>query len=246
MRAMAKKIRWLEAAEILGISCRRMRRWKGRWDEHGDDGLFDRRCGKLSPKTSGREHGGGSAAFAIRRSIKTSTWSHFHGKVKREHQIKLSYIWVKTALQTAGLVRRRGKRSKHRKRRAPRPLPGMMLHIDGSKHKWFGDGCYYDLLVVLDDATKEIYYAQLVDAESTFTVVAALREVVEQKGLFCSVYCDRASHFFLTPKPGEPMAELPLGSYPLIHPRRRGRGAELSHLARTAYRKSYECAESRP
>lgn len=78
-----------------------------------------------------------------------------------------------------------------------------MLHIDGSKHQWLDDGCYYDLIVVLDDATNEIYYAQLVQEESTVTVMIALREVIEKYGLFCSLYCDRASHFFLTPKAGE-------------------------------------------
>lgn len=132
---------------------------------------------------------------------------HFHEKLKSEHQIRLSYTWVKTALQTAGLIRPEHRRSKHRKRREPRPLPGMMLHIDGSKHQWFDDGCYYDLIVVLDDATNEVYYAQLVPEESTVTVLAALREVIEKKGLFCSLYCDRASHFFLTPKAGERVAD---------------------------------------
>jgi hypothetical protein len=107
----------------------------------------------------------------------------------------------------AGLVKRARKRGKHRKRRERRPLPGMMLHIDGSHHSWFQDGCYYDLLAIMDDATNEIYYAQLVEAESTFTVMTALREVSETKGLFCSLYSDRASHFFLTPKAGEPVAD---------------------------------------
>jgi hypothetical protein len=78
----------------------------------------------------------------------------------------------------------------------------MLLHLDGSSHAWFGDGQRYDLLVVLDDATSEIYYAQLVEEESTRTVLAALREVVERKGLFCALYSDRASHFFETPKAG--------------------------------------------
>jgi len=82
-----------------------------------------------------------------------------------------------------------------------------MLHIDGSKHSWFADGCYYDLIVIMDDATNEIYYAQLVEEESTFTVMAALREVIETKRLCCSLYSDRASHFFLTPKAGEPVTE---------------------------------------
>jgi hypothetical protein len=79
----------------------------------------------------------------------------------------------------------------------------MMLHIDGSEHRWFQDGRYYELIVVLDDATSEIYYAQLVESEGTLSVMAALREVIEKKGLFCSLYSDRAGHFFVTPKRGE-------------------------------------------
>ena len=82
-------------------------------------------------------------------------------------------------------------------------MAGMMLHIDGSRHEWLGEGQWHDLIVVLDDATSEIYYAQLVEEESTATVMAALREVVEQQGIFCSLYSDRASHFWLTPKAGE-------------------------------------------
>jgi hypothetical protein len=81
----------------------------------------------------------------------------------------------------------------------------MLLHIDASQHRWFCDDRWYDLLVIMDDATSEIYYAQLVEQESTGTVMNALREVIEQKGLFCALYSDRASHFFLTPKTGEPV-----------------------------------------
>ena len=206
MRAMAKKLRWYEAAEILGISVRQMRRRKERWERQGYDGLFDRRLGKPSPKRVPV-----STVEEVLRLYQEQYYDfnvkHFHEKLKQAHQIKLSYTWVKTALQTAGLVQQRKRRCKHRKRREPRPLPGMMLHIDGSKHQWFADGCYYDLIVVLDDATNEIYYAQLVEAESTFTVMAAVRAVIETKGLFCSLYCDRASHFFLTPKAGEPVSE---------------------------------------
>ena len=92
---------------------------------------------------------------------------HFHEKLQREHGIELSYTWVKLALQGAGLVTRGRKRGVHRKRRPRRPLPGMLLHIDGSHHRWFQDERWYDLIVILDDATSEIYYAQLVEEEST-------------------------------------------------------------------------------
>jgi hypothetical protein len=127
---------------------------------------------------------------------------HFHEKLQQEHGIGLSYTWVKQALQGAGLVRRERKRGVHRRRRERRPLPGMLVHIDGSRHQWFQDDRWYDLLVILDDATSEIYYAQLVQEESTMTVLRALREVIEQRGIFCALYSDRASHFFWTPRAG--------------------------------------------
>jgi hypothetical protein len=128
---------------------------------------------------------------------------HFHEKLRKEHAIELSYTWGKQELQGAGLVARRKRPGSHRRRRPRRPLPGMLLHIDGSKHRWFSDDRYYDLLVILDDATSVIYYAQLVEEESTRTVMSALWEVIETKGLFCSLFSDRGSHFFVARKAGE-------------------------------------------
>jgi hypothetical protein len=130
---------------------------------------------------------------------------HFHEKLREKHPIELSYTWVKAALQGAGRVARGRKRGVHRKRRERRPLPGMLLHIDGSRHRWFQDERWRDLIVILDDATSQIYYAQLVEEESTVTVMAALPEVVERRGLFCALYSDRGSHFWQTPKAGEPV-----------------------------------------
>jgi len=112
----------------------------------------------------------------------------------------------------------------------------MLLHIDGSHHQWFCDDRWYDLLVILDDATSEIYYAQLVEDESTRTVMAALRDVIERHGLFCTLYSDRAGHFFFTPKTGQPvdrrqltqvgraMKELGIEMIPAYSPQARGRG----------------------
>jgi len=78
----------------------------------------------------------------------------------------------------------------------------MLLHIDASKHAWFGDGHYRDLITILDDATSEVYYAALVAEEGTRTLTPAVREVIERQGLFCALYSDRASHFFVTPQAG--------------------------------------------
>jgi transposase len=201
LQAMAKKITWWQAAEILGISARHMRRIRERYEEEGYNGLLDRRRGKPSrrrvPVATVEK------VFALyREKYFDLNVQHFHEKLAAEHGIGLSYSWVKQALQGAGLVARGRKRGAHRKRRERRPLSGMLLHIDGSRHQWFQDERWYDLIVILDDATSEIYYAQLVEEESTATVMAGLKEVIERKGLFCALYSDRGSHFWLTPKVG--------------------------------------------
>jgi transposase len=235
LRALARKITWGQAAEIIGIRDRQMRRWKQRYEEFGYDGLFDRRLGKPSPKRVPlatveeilRLYQEQYADFNVR---------HFHEKLREQHHMRLSYTWVKQALQTAGLVKKSRKRGVHRRRRPRRPLPGMLLHLDGSSHAWFQDQRKYDLLVILDDATGEIYYAQLVEEECTATVMTALREVIEQKGAFCALYSDRASHFFHTPKAGQPvdrtrptqvgraLQELGIQLIPAYSPQARGRG----------------------
>ena len=234
LRAMAKKITWWQAAEIIGISDRSMRRWRERYEEFGYDGLLDRRRGKPSPKrvpVAQVEQ----VLGLYREKYFDLNVRHFHEKLREQHGIKLSYTWVKQALQGAGLVKRSRKRGVHRKRRERRPLPGMLLHIDGSQHRWFQDQRYYDLIVILDDATSEIYYAQLVEEESTLTVMAALREVIERKGLFCALYSDRGSHFWLTPKAGgkvdphrltqvgRALKELGIQMIPAYSPQARGR-----------------------
>jgi transposase len=204
LRAMAKKISWWQAAEIIGVSARTMRRWRERLAQDGYDGLADRRKGVVSPKRVALDVCEQVLGLYRERYYDLNI-RHFHEKLQEEHGIELSYTWVQKALQGAGLVARRSKRGKHRRRRPRRPLPGMLLHIDGSKHCWFQNHQRYDLIVILDDATSEIYYAQLVEEESTRTVMAGLREVIETKGLFCALYSDRGSHFFVTPKAGEPV-----------------------------------------
>jgi transposase len=234
LRALAKKITWLQAAEILGVSDRHLRRWRDKYEQFGFHALFDGRRGRKSPR---------SVPVALVEEVLRLyqeryfdfNVKHFHEKLKREHAITLSYTWTKGILQGAGLVKRAPKRGQHHRRRPRRPLPGMLLHIDGSQHQWFGDERWHDLIVILDDATSRIYYAQLVEEESTRTVLCALRQVVEQEGLFCSLYSDRASHFWLTPKAGEAvdrqaltqvgraLRELGIQLIPAYSPQARGR-----------------------
>jgi len=234
LKALAKKITWWEAAEIIGVSDRTMRRWRERLEEEGYQGLADRRKGKPSFRRVALP-----TVEEVLRLYQEKYYDlnvrHFHEKLREEHSIQLSYSWLYQALVGAGLVHKRRRRAPHRRRRQRRPLPGMLLHIDGSKHRWFNDDRWYDLLVILDDATSQIYYAQLVEEESTRTVMAALREVIENQGLFCALYSDRGSHFFVTPKAGEKvdkqrvtqvgraLRELGVQMIPAYSPQARGR-----------------------
>jgi transposase len=234
LRAMARKITWWQAAEILGFSDRHLRRIRERYEEFGYESMFDKRRGQPSPKR---------VPFATvekvlalyREKYFDLNVRHFHEKLHEQHAIELSYTWVKSVLQGAGLVARQRQRGTHRKRRPRRPLPGMLLHIDGSRHQWFQDERWYDLIVILDDATSEIYYAQLTEEESTLTVMAGLKDVIEHKGVFCALYSDRGSHFWLTPKAGgkidphrltqvgRALRELGVQMIPAYSPQARGR-----------------------
>jgi transposase len=234
LKAMAKKISWASAAEIIGVTPRTMRRWRARLQQHGYSGLRDGRKGKPSfrrvPLATCEE-----VLRLYQEKYFDLNVRHFHEKLGQEHGLAVGYTWVKQALQGAGLVARKKKRGTHRRRRPRREMPGMLLHIDGSTHRWFQDHRYYDLIVILDDATSRIYYAQLVEEESTLTVMAGIREVIETEGVFCALYSDRGSHFFHTPKAGEPvdksrvtqfgraLKELGVQMIPAYSPQARGR-----------------------
>jgi len=234
LRAMARKITWWQAAEILGFSDRHLRRIRERYEEFGYESTFDKRRGQPSPKRVPMATVEKVLALYRDKYFDLNV-RHFHEKLREQHEIDLSYTWVKSVLQGAGLVARQRQRGVHRKRRARRPLPGMLLHIDGSHHRWFQDERWYDLIVILDDATSEIYYAQLTEEESTLTVMAGLKEVIAHKGVFCALYSDRGSHFWLTPKAGgkidphrltqvgRALRELGVQMIPAYSPQARGR-----------------------
>ena len=199
LRAMSGQLHWIQAAEILGISDRSMRRWRERYERGGYDGLFDRRWKRPSPKRM---------PFAKAQQIlrlyreRYRGWNvaHFHDQLREHHQITVSYHWVKLALQGAGLVAKAPRRGGHRLRRARRPLIGMLLFQDASTHAWWPtrDGSQQDLLVILDDATSEVYDARFVPQEDTASCLAQLRRTVEQQGVFCALYTDKGSHFITT------------------------------------------------
>jgi transposase len=199
-RRQQRTLTMAAAAEILGVTERTFRRWSGRYDVEGAAGLQDRRIGRASARAVPVDE-----VVAMRALYQTHytgwTVKHFHERWQAEHGGIRSYSWTKKTLQAAGHVARAPRRGAHRKKRPRKPLPGMMLHQDGSTHEWV-PGCQWDLIVTLDDATSKIYSAFFVDEEGTMSSLQGLREVIETQGLFSSLYTDRGSHYWYTEEAG--------------------------------------------
>ena len=209
LRALSGRQSWLQVADVLGLSPRTVRRLRLRYQQVGYDGLFDHRR-RRSPRAVPvaevqrvlrlyRERYGprdGHPGFNVR---------HFCDVARRDHQVGLSYSFIKQALQAAGLVAKRRARGRHRRRREPRPCFGELLHLDGSRHRWLAldDESWYTLVVIVDDATKRVLYAQLVDGgESVEAVMTALRAVLGSYGIPGALYTDRAHWAVHTPTSG--------------------------------------------
>ena len=189
-----------EAAEVLGVSERTFRRWRERYEAEGAEGLYDRRLGRISARRAPADE-----VMRVLELFDTRYWDftakHFHEKLVAAHGVTRSYNWVRLTLQAHGRKRAAPRRGAHRRKRERRALPGMTVHQDGSRHAWV-PGRWWDLIVTMDDATSEIYSAFFVEEEGTMSSFRALREAIEAKGLFCSLYADRASHYWHTPDAG--------------------------------------------
>lgn len=224
-----------EAGELLGMSGRHFRRQCARFALEGDEGLLDKRVGRVSGRRAAE-----SELERMRRLYREEyadfTVKHFHEELRRAHSYKLGYTVTRLALQSSGEVKPAPGRGRHRKKRIRRPLPGMMLFQDGSTHRWIASlGYDIDLIVTMDDATSWIYSAIFVDEEGTMSSFLALRETIAVHGLFGSFYTDRGSHYFYTPKAGGPvdkkqltqvgraLAQLGIHHIPSYSPEGRGR-----------------------
>src|SRR3954449_10109997 len=200
-RYEASEFSQLEAAELLGVGERTFRRWRQRYEDNGEAGLLDRRLGKISAKRVPRDREAEVEAL-YRGRYSGFTAKHFHEHLVRDHQFSWGYTWTKTFLHSRGLLEPAPRRGAHRRKRPRRPLPGMMLHQDGSRHAWLGGQPALDLIVTMDDATSAIYSAFLVAEEGTASTFRGLEEVFGRHGLPLSLYTDRGSHYFHTPEGG--------------------------------------------
>lgn len=221
-----------EAARILGVSDRTFRRYVERYEESGLEGLIDKRLNQVSHRRAPVDEVV-SLVKVYRESHLGWNAKHFHSWYQRQGGNR-SYTWVKSRLQEARLIPKASRKGVHRKRREASALPGMMIHQDGSQHEWV-PGQQWDLISTMDDATNEHYSMFFCCEEGTASSFRGVKETIEKRGLFCSFYSDRGSHYWHTPEAGgkvdklnltqfgRAMAQLGITMIPAYSPEARGR-----------------------
>lgn len=240
LRALSGQIHWFQAAEILQMTPRNLRRWRERYEQWGYNGLVDqRRCpSKRRVPTAELER----VLTLYRERYVGFNARHFHEIARREHGIRLSYSYVKQALQQAGLLPTRRPRGRHRRRREPRACFGEMLHLDGSRHPWLAldPDARQTLITIVDDATSALLYSQLWAQETTRAVMSALAHVLRTEGRPVALYTDRAGWAFYTPRANGPvdptritqvgraLKQLGIRHIPAYSPQARGRSERMN------------------
>lgn len=190
----------VEAARLLGVCERTLRRQIDRYESDGMDGLIDKRLAQLSPRRAPVDEVM-RLVDLYRSGFQGWNTKHFHIWYSRDHGGQRSYTWVKNQLQQAGAVVRSKARGKHRKKRDREPLPGMMVHQDASSHEWI-EGHRWDLVVTMDDATGDHLSMFFCDEEGTASSFHGIGQTIACHGLFSVFYTDRGSHYFHTPEAG--------------------------------------------
>jgi hypothetical protein len=207
MKAINGEITWLQAADILGVTARHMRRMRRAVEIGGFGELRDREGTravrrKRIPVATIRE------LCRLKREVYPDfSIQHFYEHATEKHGLALSYTWARVVLQEAGIVEKAPGRGKYRRQRERRPMVGMLIHLDASTHEWIPGLAMRDLVVALDDADGRILYAHFVEQEGTMSTFEALGAVLRRHGRFCELYTDRGSHFCRTAKAGEAPAE---------------------------------------
>jgi transposase len=172
-----------EAAAALGVSERTFRRWRTRQVDEGEDGLVDRLVGRASPRRAPEEE------LALMPGLyhdhdRGFTARHFHDRLRQRRGYQFGYPTTRLCLQKSGAVAPAPRPGAHRRQRPRRPLAGMLVHRDRSRHGWLAGLPPRDLVITLDDATSELCSACLVAEEGTASSFRGLAEVIARHGLF--------------------------------------------------------------
>src|SRR6516225_4197695 len=205
-KVLARQLSWIQAAQVLDITPRQLRRIRRRYERWGLSAVMDQRGGR--PRRKRIKSGTVELLIRLKRDVYADfSVRHFYEQVTEKHGVKVSYNWLRLMLQEAGLVEREPARGKYRRRRERRPMVGMLVHLDASTHEWIAGLPMQDLVIALDDADGRILYGRFFAQEGVASTFAALDGVLRRYGRFLELYTDRGSHCCHTAQAGQGPAE---------------------------------------
>jgi len=194
---LEKKLSLKDASELLSVSYRHAIRLKERTTAAGLEGILRRSPStapnrKITPEMT-------ATILQLRKELYHDfNFMHFRDKLEEVHNIPLSYESVRKILILHDLHKPKKKKIIHRQRRRM-PKAGMLVQMDSSQHKWLEHiPEKWWLVTMIDDATNEVAYARFFPGDTLFANMHVIRRFIEIKGIFMSLYVDKARHFTTT------------------------------------------------
>jgi transposase len=193
-KAIAKRLSWVQAAEIIRIKPRQMRRIRWRVEHYGMDAVMDQRGGR--PRRKRIKAGTIELLCRLKHDVYPDfSLRHFYEHVTENHGVKVSYNWLRLMLQEAGVVQQEPARGKYRRQRERRPMVGMLVHLNASTHEWIAGLPRQDLVVALDDAGRPHPVRLLLSPRGHGLNLRRPGIGAAQLWPYCELYTDRGSHF---------------------------------------------------
>jgi transposase-like protein len=188
-----------QAAAILGLTSRQVRRIVKNIRSDGDAGICHKSRGKRAHNRIA-EKIKDKAVIICRNTYKEFGPTHASEKLLTVHKIEVSDETLRGWFQEEHLPYKSRKKRPHRQWRERKPHRGEMVQMDGSHHDWFeGRGPWCVLMGYVDDATGTVY-ARLYEYEGTLPAMDGLKRYIRLYGLPQSVYLDRHSTYKVTAK----------------------------------------------
>ena len=190
-----KRLKATQASQILGLSYVHISRLKQKVLKNGLPGLL--RVSRPSPRKI-PERTVKSIVHLHREYYWDFNIMHFKDKLIEVHHVKLSYESLRKILISEGIHHPKKKKKVYRRRRRM-PKAGMLVQMDSSQHKWLEHiPEKWWLIAMIDDASNEVPYAWFFPKDTLFSNMHVIRHFIERKGIFMSLYVDKASHFKTT------------------------------------------------
>lgn len=184
----------IEAAELLGKSVRQVRRMKQKLLVFGVRSLIHGNAGK-TPWNKRKKDVVDHIVTLYKTKYTGFNCLHFQDMLEQNEGVIIPREPLRRIFAAHDLPRKQRHTQRRFERRERKPQAGMLIQQDTSIHDWFSKGAKCSLVGAIDDATSEVVCTQFFPSDGTLPNMAAMKHIVEEKGIPVAFYVDQASHF---------------------------------------------------